>query len=37
MFEDMMKNMNLGDLMNQPQRMQGEMELRSAYVSRQVS
>jgi hypothetical protein len=25
MFEDMLKNMNLGDLMNQAQRMQGEM------------
>ena len=36
MFEDMMKNMNLGDLMNQAQRMQGELARMQAEMAKKT-
>ena len=36
MFEDMLKNMNLGDLMNQAQRMQGEMARMQADLAKKT-
>jgi DNA-binding YbaB/EbfC family protein len=36
MLEDMLKNMNLGDLMNQAQRMQGEMAKMQAELAKKA-
>ena len=36
MFEDMLKNMNIGDLMNQAQRMQGEMAKMQAELAKKT-
>ena len=36
MFEDMLKNMNIGDLMNQAQRMQGEMARMQADLAKKT-
>ena len=36
MFEDMLKNMNLGDIMNQAQRMQGELARMQAEMAKKT-